>query len=193
MSASDYQSYYSSKARGRKTIYNDAVVSLGELVTLKKSRFVFAALSLLALMAANCSALAWPHKQDPKNLIPQVYPIGPDTEGFYITRSGLKFKDLTKGEGARPQTGQTVVVHYTGWLTDGQKFDSSLDRGQPFEFVIGKGTVIKGWDEGVKGMHVGGKRRLVIPSRLGYGENGAGASIPPNATLIFEVELLGIK
>ena len=84
-------------------------------------------------------------------------------------------------------------MHYTGWLTDGQKFDSSLDRGQPFEFVIGKGTVIKGWDEGVKGMHVVGKRRLVSPSRLRYGENGAGASIPPNATLIFEVELLGIK
>lgn len=160
---------------------------------MKKSQFVFAALSLVALMAANSSALAWPHKQDPKNLIPQVYPLGPDTDGFYITRTGLKFKDLTKGEGARPQTGQTVVVHYTGWLTDGQKFDSSLDRGQPFEFVIGKGNVIKGWDEGVKGMHVGGKRRLVIPSRLGYGESGAGASIPPNATLIFEVELLGIK
>jgi FKBP-type peptidyl-prolyl cis-trans isomerase len=84
-------------------------------------------------------------------------------------------------------------VHYTGWLTDGKKFDSSVDRGQPFEFVIGGGHVIKGWDEGVKSMHVGGKRRLVIPPQLGYGGKGAGDSIPPNAKLIFEVELLGLK
>jgi len=173
--------------------YNDAVVSLGELSSLKKFNFVLAAISVFALIASISSAMAWPHKQDPKNLIPQVYPIGPDNDGFYITRSGLKFKEITKGEGARPQTGQTVVVHYTGWLTDGKKFDSSLDRGQPFEFVIGKGNVIKGWDEGVKGMHIGGKRRLVIPSSLGYGDKGAGDLIPPNATLIFEVELLGIK
>ncbi|MBS1993488.1 MAG: FKBP-type peptidyl-prolyl cis-trans isomerase [Cyanobacteria bacterium SZAS LIN-2] len=119
--------------------------------------------------------------------------MGPDAEGLYTTRSGLKFKDTVKGEGARPTVGQTVIVHYTGWLTNGQKFDSSLDRGQPFDFKLGAGQVIKGWDEGVKGMHIGGKRHLVIPPQLGYGAKGAGDSIPGNATLVFDVELLGVK
>lgn len=160
---------------------------------MKKCHFVVFPLTLVALTASNSAAMAWPFKHENKSSIPQVYPIGPDSDGFYVTRSGLKFKDLVKGQGARPQTGQTVVVHYTGWLVDGQKFDSSVDRGEPFVFVIGQGNVIKGWDEGVKGMQVGGKRRLTIPPRLGYGEKGAGESIPPNATLIFEVELLGIK
>jgi len=108
------------------------------------------------------------------------------------TPSGLKYEDLNVGTGAEAKTGQTVSVHYTGWLTDGKKFDSSVDRKQPFEFPLGMGRVIKGWDEGVQGMKIGGKRKLTIPPGLGYGARGAGGAIPPNATLIFDVELLGI-
>ena len=109
------------------------------------------------------------------------------------TASGLRYIDLIEGSGAIPKKGQTTVVHYTGTLEDGRKFDSSLDRGQPFDFPIGMGRVIKGWDEGVITMKVGGKRILIIPSNLGYGAKGAGNVIPPNATLIFEVELLDVK
>ena len=109
------------------------------------------------------------------------------------TESGLKYSDFVVGEGPSPETGQTVTVHYTGWLEDGTKFDSSLDRGQPFTFTIGMRQVVAGWDEGVATMKVGGKRQLVIPSDLGYGEQGRGAVIPPNATLIFEVELLDVQ
>lgn len=109
------------------------------------------------------------------------------------TPSGLKYVDLVAGGGPSPARGQVAVVHYTGWLTDGTKFDSSVDRGQPFEFAVGQGMVIKGWDEGVASMKVGGKRRLVIPPELGYGARGAGGVIPPNAQLVFEVELLNVK
>ena len=113
------------------------------------------------------------------------------------TQSGLKISDSKVGTGASPQSGQICVMHYTGWLyqdgVKGKKFDSSVDRGQPFEFTIGRGQVIKGWDEGVATMKVGGKRTLIIPPALGYGARGAGGVIPPNATLIFDVELLGVK
>ena len=109
------------------------------------------------------------------------------------TASGLIIEDLTLGEGAEAAKGQAVTVHYTGWLTDGSKFDSSVDRNDPFEFSLGRGYVIPGWDEGVAGMRVGGKRKLTIPPHLGYGEYGAGGVIPPNATLVFEVELLGVR
>jgi FKBP-type peptidyl-prolyl cis-trans isomerase len=109
------------------------------------------------------------------------------------TASGLKYWDLKKGTGALAKPGSVVKVHYTGWLTDGKKFDSSVDRNEPFEFRLGAGMVIRGWDEGVAGMKVGGKRTLVIPPQLGYGARGAGGVIPPNATLKFEVELLDVK
>ena len=110
------------------------------------------------------------------------------------TPSGLRFEELNVGDGVEATgSGQTVEVHYTGWLEDGTKFDSSVDRGEPFGFPLGAGYVIKGWDEGVVGMRVGGKRKLTIPSELGYGARGAGGVIPPHATLVFEVELLGIS
>ena len=108
------------------------------------------------------------------------------------TASGLQYIDLKLGTGATAQAGQTVSVHYSGWLDNGTPFDSSLERGQPFSFPLGAGRVIKGWDEGVQGMQVGGKRKLIIPSHLGYGARGAGNVIPPHATLIFEVELLAV-
>lgn len=113
------------------------------------------------------------------------------------TASGLRYEDHKIGSGATAKTGQYVDVHYTGWLDahgeKGQKFDSSLDRGRPFSFPLGAGRVIRGWDEGVAGMKVGGTRTLYIPSSLGYGSRGAGGAIPPNANLIFDVELLGVK
>jgi FKBP-type peptidyl-prolyl cis-trans isomerase len=109
------------------------------------------------------------------------------------TPSGLKYVDLQVGSGDTAKPGDLVTVHYTGWLVDGAKFDSSVDRRQPFSFPLGAGRVIKGWDEGVAGMKVGGKRKLTIPPDLGYGTRGAGGVIPPNATLLFDVELLEVR
>ncbi len=109
------------------------------------------------------------------------------------TASGLQYWDLKKGTGAVAKAGDSVKVHYTGWLTDGKKFDSSVDRNEPFAFKLGAGMVIPGWDQGVAGMKVGGKRQLRIPPDLGYGARGAGGAIPPNATLVFDVELLGVN
>jgi peptidylprolyl isomerase len=123
--------------------------------------------------------------------------VGPAAAQTVTTPSGLQIADTTVGTGAAPKQGQTCVMHYTGWLYEngakGKKFDSSVDRGQPFEFPIGVRRVIAGWDEGVATMKVGGKRTLIIPPELGYGARGAGGVIPPNATLIFDVELLGVK
>lgn len=109
------------------------------------------------------------------------------------TASGLKLEDLTPGDGPAAQPGHDVSVHYTGWLADGTQFDSSRDRDEPFEFLLGRGDVIAGWDEGVQDMRVGGVRRLTVPPALGYGERGAGGVIPPGATLVFEVELLAVR
>jgi peptidylprolyl isomerase len=117
----------------------------------------------------------------------------PPLTGEIQTDQGLRFIDEKVGDGASPTNGETVTVHYTGWLTDGSKFDSSVDRGQPYEFLIGTGRVIPGWDIGVASMKAGGKRRLIIPSDLAYGPDGRPPRIPQNATLIFDVELLGVQ
>ncbi len=131
-----------------------------------------------------------------------VVAAAPSTPAFaqakpMTTASGLQIIDTTVGTGAQPAPGQTAVVHYTGWLytngMKGKKFDSSVDRNEPFEFPVGRGRVIKGWDEGVGSMKVGGKRTLIIPPSLGYGASGAGGVIPPNAVLMFDVELLAVK
>ncbi len=114
-------------------------------------------------------------------------------EKVVTTQSGLQYVDMVPGSGDSPVSGRRVTVHYTGWLTNGKKFDSSVDRNEPFTFVIGTGQVIPGWDEGVMGMKIGGKRKLIVPPQLGYGASGAGSDIPPNSTLVFEVILLDIK
>ena len=115
------------------------------------------------------------------------------SEKTTTTASGLMYEDIKQGEGDVATAGKTVSVHYTGWLTNGKKFDSSKDRGQPFDFPLGGGRVIKGWDEGVQGMKVGGVRKLTIPANLAYGSRGSGGAIPPDATLVFEVELLKVR
>jgi len=124
---------------------------------------------------------------------PPEAPTTLDESAFTTTPSGLKYAELAPGTGVKAAAGQQVSVHYTGWLTDGTMFDSSLSRGQPFEFTLGQGQVIKGWDEGVAGMQVGGRRQLVIPPSIAYGDRGAGNVIPAGATLVFEVELLAVK
>ena len=119
--------------------------------------------------------------------------VNMDSNSTVTTDTGLQYTDLIVGTGAAASAGDTAVVHYTGWLLDGTKFDSSLDRGDPLQFAIGRGQVIAGWDEGVGTMNVGGKRELIIPPNLAYGDQGAGGVIPPGATLKFEVELLELK
>ncbi|HUR94850.1 MAG TPA: FKBP-type peptidyl-prolyl cis-trans isomerase [Gemmatimonadales bacterium] len=119
--------------------------------------------------------------------------LGVDTTKMTKAPSGFWYTDEAAGQGAEAGQGQTVRVHYTGWLPDGKKFDSSRDRGEPFEFTLGAGQVITGWDEGVKGMKVGGRRKLVLPPQMGYGESGAPPDIPPGATLVFDVEVLGVQ
>lgn len=120
-------------------------------------------------------------------------PLDLDMDAMTTTATGLRFRDLAEGEGEPARHGDVVVVHYTGWLLDGTKFDSSRDRDDPFEFQLGAGRVIQGWEEGVAGMMPGGRRQLVIPPELAYGATGAGGVIPPNATLVFDVELLEIR
>ena len=122
-----------------------------------------------------------------------TYPGEATTGQIQETKTGLQFVDLVVGGGDIPETGKKVTVHYTGYLTNGKKFDSSVDGNKPFTFVIGYGQVIKGWDEGVGSMKIGGKRKLIIPAALGYGKQGAGGIIPPNSELIFDVELLGVN
>ena len=144
------------------------------------------------ILAAFCLAMA------PAVVLTAVTPATAQAPGKTMTTpSGLRITDSKVGTGAAPKPGQTAVVHYTGWLyqdgAKGKKFDSSVDRGQPFEFPLGQRRVIAGWDEGVASMKVGGKRTLIIPPELGYGARGAGGVIPPNATLIFDVELLDVK
>jgi FKBP-type peptidyl-prolyl cis-trans isomerase len=119
--------------------------------------------------------------------------LGVDTTSLTRLPSGLRYQDVSVGSGEEATAGRTAVVHYTGWLPDGKKFDSSRDRNEPFSFPLGAGQVIAGWDQGVVGMKVGGRRKLVIPPDLGYGASGAPPDIPPNATLVFDVELLGLK
>jgi peptidylprolyl isomerase len=129
--------------------------------------------------------------------LPYASAAQPKDQKMVTTQSGLQYRDIKEGTGAQPKSGQTVTVHYTGWLWEdgkkGDKFDSSVDRGQKFPFEIGVGQVIKGWDEGVGTMKVGGKRELIIPPNLAYGSRGAGGVIPPNATLLFEVELFDVR
>ncbi len=149
----------------------------------------------LALLLVGFPASTAQSPQTPSKTALQPKPKGPV---MITTDSGLKYLDTVVGTGASPQRGQRCMVHYTGWLDDGRgqhgkRFDSSLDRGQPLAIPIGVGRVIKGWDEGLLTMKVGGKRTLYIPSYLGYGPRGAGGEIPPNADLIFEVELLGVQ
>jgi|RhiMetdeSRZDD1v2_1073273.scaffolds.fasta_scaffold02750_4 peptidylprolyl isomerase len=153
--------------------------------------------SLLSAAALAAALVAAPAVADDVKPTPAPDATQKGESKMHKTPSGLEFEDIKEGTGATPKPGQVCVMNYTGWLWEngakGKKFDSSLDRGTPFEFPIGQGRVIKGWDEGVATMKVGGKRVLLIPPQLAYGARGAGGVIPPNATLIFEVELLGVK
>jgi FKBP-type peptidyl-prolyl cis-trans isomerase len=161
-----------------------------------RSLALLAVLAMATLLIAQATKTAPPvPKQSPAAAPAEKAPAGPTkVSGEGVTTStGLKYWDIKKGTGATAVKGKTVKVHYTGWLADGKEFDSSLDLGEPIQFVLGSGRVIPGWDEGVAGMKVGGKRQLRIPPELGYGARGAGPTIPPNATLIFDVQLVSVK
>ncbi|MBZ5506340.1 MAG: FKBP-type peptidyl-prolyl cis-trans isomerase [Acidobacteriia bacterium] len=153
---------------------------------LRKASFIF-------LLTLSIALLAQTKKPAPPKA--QKKPAGPTKVSGkpVLTASGLQYWDIKVGTGALAGASKKVKVHYTGWLVDGKEFDSSLDSGEPIEFELGTGQVIKGWDQGIVGMKVGGKRQLHIPPALGYGARGAGSAIPPNATLIFDVELVGVK
>ncbi len=152
------------------------------------------AFSLVAVLAVSgCGSTAGTTPSEPaKTEAPATQPA-PSAPAPAEQANGLKIEDTVVGTGAEAKVGDTVTVHYTGYLTDGTKFDSSLDSGQPFQFTIGQGQVIPGWEQGFAGMKVGGKRKLTIPPELGYGAQGAGSDIPPNATLVFDVELLAVN
>lgn len=159
----------------------------------------FALLLLVAALAAGCASgygsKAASTEGSASSSGSAVAPAGATTTGGKVHKlaSGLVYEDLIVGNGKMADPGLQVSVHYTGWLTDGTKFDSSLDRGQPLQFTLGQGEVIRGWDEGIKGMRVGGKRKLTIPPDMAYGSQGSSGVIPPNATLVFEVQLLGVR
>ncbi|MEA2692594.1 MAG: FKBP-type peptidyl-prolyl cis-trans isomerase FkpA [Acidobacteriota bacterium] len=156
-----------------------------------RSPFTFVLTTLLTALPLAGPVLAQAPKDQPKEKAAMEKPAAEGKE--VVTPSGLRYTDIKVGEGEEAKPGQAVTVHYTGRLTDGTKFDSSLDRKQPFSFKLGAGQVIQGWDQGVAGMKVGGKRKLTIPPGLGYGTQSVGGVIPPNSTLVFDVELLGVK
>lgn len=158
------------------------------LVLLACGAFLVASCSEESGGAAASASPTQPPEASPSGARKHSGPVATDEEA-----TELQIEDIEAGTGAEAKTGDTVTVHYTGWLTDGTQFDSSVDRGEPFTFVLGQGDVIQGWDQGVAGMKVGGTRRLVIPSDLAYGDAGAGDVIPPGATLVFEVELLDVQ
>ena len=168
---------------------------------MKRIPLVVASIALAGVLAAGCASSRKAAVKDTPTATTVTVVTAPapapaptqEATSVHTLPSGLVYEDLVVGEGQVAEAGHSATVHYTGWLTDGTKFDSSLDRGDPFQFSLGAGQVIRGWDEGVQGMRIGGKRKLTIPSELGYGSRGAGGVIPPNATLVFEVELLGLK